>query len=316
MIYYVRHETHYTYDYPVNESRQLLRLTPRTLPWQNLLANRITLNIEADQRNLFADAFGNSVEALHFETEHESLSVCAENWVSLQPPPPVGVEASPAWETVREQFAYHGPQILSADRLEASGFLFESRFVRIKRDFAWYAQTCFTPGRPLLAATEALMQTIFKEFRFDANATDISTPVTEVFEKRSGVCQDFAHFMISCLRSLGLAARYVSGYILTHPAAGKTRMVGADATHAWVSVYCPHNGWVDFDPTNAIRPRLEHITLGWGRDFADVSPLRGVILGGGEHDLKIAVTMAPESEFMQLFGPDKTSAPVLALPAL
>ena len=137
------------------------------------------------------------------------------------------------------------------------------------------------------------MRRIHREFRFDANATQVATPVAEVLENRHGVCQDFAHLMIACLRSLGLAARYVSGYLLTTPPAGQPRLVGADASHAWVSVHCPRHGWIDFDPTNDMRPGSGHITLAWGRDFGDVSPLRGIILGGGAHELDVRVTVVP-----------------------
>jgi transglutaminase-like putative cysteine protease len=159
--------------------------------------------------------------------------------------------------------------------------------------FAAYAADCFSPGRPLLAAVDGLMQKIFSEFSFDAAATQVATPLLQVLEERRGVCQDFAHLMLACLRSMGLSARYISGYLLTQPPPGQPRLIGADASHAWISVYCPQHGWVDFDPTNNIRPALEHITLAWGRDFADVSPLRGVILGGGSHDPEVQVTVLP-----------------------
>ena len=169
--------------------------------------------------------------------------------------------------------------------------------MRLKRQFAAFAADCFPPGRPLLAGAEALMGKIHREFAFDAEATQVATPLVEVLQRRRGVCQDFAHLMLACLRSLGLSARYVSGYLLTQPPPGQPRLIGADASHAWVSVYCPRHGWVDFDPTNAVLPNLEHITLAWGRDFADVSPLRGVILGGGSHDPEVRVTVQPLVEF-------------------
>ncbi len=144
---------------------------------------------------------------------------------------------------------------------------------------------------------------------FDPEATTVSTPVTEVFTRRRGVCQDFAHLMLSCLRSLGLAARYVSGYLLTHPPPGRPRLLGADASHAWVSVYCPGSGWVDVDPTNGLVVGTEHVTVGWGRDYDDVSPLRGVLLGGGSHTVDIPVTVAPAGEFESLFGPAAPTLP-------
>jgi transglutaminase-like putative cysteine protease len=155
-------------------------------------------------------------------------------------------------------------------------------------------------------AADALMRMIHRDFRFDATATETFTPVEQAFKARRGVCQDFSHIMIACLRSVGLAARYMSGYILTHPPEGKERLVGADATHAWVAVFVPDFGWLELDPTNALRPDLEHITLGWGRDFSDITPMRGVLLGGGDHEPEIAVTVVPEEEFASLYGDGET----------
>jgi transglutaminase-like putative cysteine protease len=168
----------------------------------------------------------------------------------------------------------------------------------------------FPPGAPLLVGVRALMNRLHDELTFDPTATTVSTPVMEVFAKRRGVCQDFAHLMLSCLRSIGLAARYVSGYLLTRPPPGRPRLVGADASHAWVSVYCPDQGWVDADPTNRVFPNLEHVTLGWGRDYDDVIPLRGVLLGGGAHALDIEVTVVPAREYTTLFG----APPMVATP--
>jgi len=209
--------------------------------------------------------------------------------------------ATPPWEQVRDAIDYQAGRWLLPDDLLATHYLFESSHVRIKREFARYAGECFAPGAPLLAGIEALMRRIFSEFRFDPLATTVSTPVTEVFAGKRGVCQDFAHFMLSCLRSLGLAARYVSGYLVTDPPPGQPRLVGADASHAWVSVYCPAMDggggiWIDADPTNGIFPDVSHITLGWGRDFLDVSPLRGVLIGGGEQTMRVAVTVTPAEE--------------------
>lgn len=299
--YHIRHDTRYRYVHPVGESQQMLRLTPRNLPWQRCIAHRIEVSPEPSRAQEFVDGFGNVVRALYFESDHEQLRIRAESWVELTPRPPPELAASMPWDTVREMLAYQANRPMSAEILDASAYLFESTDIRLKRDFAEYAVANFEPGAPLLLAVDGLMRRIFDEFTFDPDATDVSTPVTEVFAHRRGVCQDFAHFMISCLRSIGLAARYVSGYLLTRPPAGKRRLIGADATHAWVSVFCPEAGWIDFDPTNAMIPSREHITIGWGRDFSDVSPLRGIILGGGEHKLKIAVTVVPEDEFTELY---------------
>lgn len=300
--YHIRHDTLYHYDQPVGESHQLLRLTPRTLPWQRPLSLEITTTPEPSRRIASVDSFGNRVLALHIHAEHQQLTVRSEAWVELQSRTPVPADASPSWETVRDGLRYRAHATLTPEQLDANAFLFESTDVRLKRDFADYALQDFRPGTPLLAATQGLMRRIFDEFTFDPEATEVSTPVTDVFENRRGVCQDFAHFMISCLRSLGLPARYMSGYLLTRPPPGKARLIGADATHAWVSVYCPGAGWVDYDPTNAVQPDLEHITIGWGRDFSDISPMRGVILGGGGHEPDIAVTVVPEAEFATVYG--------------
>jgi transglutaminase-like putative cysteine protease len=294
--YLIRHDTRYRYDQPVGESRQLVRLRPRDLPCSRCVDFRLDVTPLPQRSEEFLDGFGNILRYLFFEREHSELFVRAESLVELIAPERPALETSPPWESVRDALTYRAGRRLEADILDACSFLFESAHVRIKRDFAAYAAADFAAQTPLLVAADRLMRRIHREFTYDPEATDVSTPVTEVFDKRRGVCQDFAHLMLSCLRSLGLAARYVSGYILTHPPAGQPRLVGADATHAWVSVFCPGSGWMDFDPTNAQIPAIEHVTLGWGRDFNDVSPVRGVILGSGGHELEIAVTMIPETE--------------------
>lgn len=309
--YHVLHDTRYGYEQPVRESHQLLRLQPRELPWQHCVAHRLRIHPEPARSQAFQDSFGNGILAMHFEAAHDALSVRSESWIELQPRTMPLLDNSPAWDVARETLRYKAGARMPAALLEASAFLFESTDVRLKRAFAEYAAPSFPPGRPLLAACDDLMRRIFEEFTFDPEATDVSTPVIEVFETRRGVCQDFAHFMISCLRSLGLAARYVSGYLLTRPPPGRKRLIGADATHAWVSVFVPDMGWFDFDPTNAVWADLEHITIGWGRDFSDISPLRGVILGGGSHAPEISVTVVPEEEFSELY--DETALPGLDL---
>jgi transglutaminase-like putative cysteine protease len=309
--YHVRHDTIYHYDQPVGESHQLLRVTPRDLPWQKCVAHHIEVTPEPTRSQDFVDNFGNVVRTLHFEDDHDELIIRADSWVEIEPRPTPVLAASPRWEVVREQLAYHPDRHLAPANLDATAFLFESSDIRLKRDFAKYAARDFVRRTPLLVAVDGLMRRIHEDFTFDPKATDVSTPVTEVFAKRRGVCQDFAHLMISCLRSTGVAARYVSGYLLTRPPPGRPRLIGADATHAWVSVFCAELGWVDFDPTNAVLPDCEHITIGWGRDFTDVSPLRGVILGGGEHEPGIAVTVVPEDEFTELYSDTDRPVPNL-----
>lgn len=313
--FHVLHDTVYHYDQPVGESRQLIRLSPRDLPWQKVWAHRLEIQPEPTRSTDFLDGFGNPLRSIHLETDHDTLRVRAESWIELTGRALPALEDTPGWEQVRDTLAYQAGRRFVPEVLAATAFRFESRHARVKREFARYARRLFTPGRPLLAAVSALMTRIFEEFTFDPEATEVSTPVTEVFATKRGVCQDYSHFMISCLRSLGLAARYTSGYLLTRPPPGKPRLVGADATHAWVSVFCPGLGWVDFDPTNNLLPAMEHITLGWGRDFADVSPLRGVILGGGSHKPEIAVTVVPEAEFDAVYGDAALPELDLSLPA-
>ncbi|AMP01681.1 transglutaminase-like superfamily protein [Collimonas arenae] len=298
-VYHIRHDTHYAYSLPVRLSHQMLRLTPRSLPWQTCTSHGITITPEPQQLRMFLDSFGNPLQSFSLESDHNDLRALAESWVTLTPRQLP--QTTLPWEQVRETLSYQAGRFLLPDDLEASRYLFESAHVRIKREFLAYAAESFTPGLPLLAGIEALMTRIFREFTFDPLATTVSTPVTEVFATQRGVCQDFAHFMLSCLRSLGLAARYVSGYLLTEPPPGQARLIGADASHAWVSVYCPGsngegNSWIDADPTNGIFPDTSHITLGWGRDFLDVSPLRGVLIGGGQQTMDVAVTVLPGHE--------------------
>jgi transglutaminase-like putative cysteine protease len=303
MKYVVVHETKYGYEHPVGLSRQILHLTPRTLPWQTVTAHEITVTPHpTDGLAALDDAFGNEARAFCIDVDHDELVVRAESSVVVSPRNYPADDASPPWDAVRERLAYRaGKRPLAAD-LEAARFLFESMRVRNKRELAAWTAPCFPPGAPLLRGVRALMERIHSDFKFDPAATTVSTPVMDVFTNKRGVCQDFAHLMLSCLRSLGLAARYVSGYVLTRPPPGRPRLVGADASHAWVSVYCPEHGWVDADPTNAVFPSLEHVTLGWGRDYDDVIPLRGVLLGGGDHELEVAVTVVPSEEAAALLG--------------
>lgn len=291
--YHVIHETSYSYDSPVSLSQQQLHLTPRDCPWQSSITHQILVEPEPAFARLRLDHFANPVRLFAIEAPHSRLVVRADSIIEVRPHLPAsGLAESPPWEEVRKALAYGVAPVL----LEAHRFQFESPYVRVKHEFSDFARSCFTPNRPLFEAVKALMNHIYDEFEFDPKATTVSTPVLKLLEERKGVCQDFAHLMLACLRSLGLAARYVSGYLLTTPPPGKPRLVGADASHAWVSVYCPGTdggSWVDFDPTNNLLPDTQHITLAWGRDFGDVSPLRGVILGGDSHELEVAVTVLP-----------------------
>ncbi|MGY2288946.1 transglutaminase family protein [Pseudomonas sp. SDO528_S397] len=290
--YQIFHDTHYHYDSPVSLAQQLAHLWPRPCAWQRCTLQLLDISPEPTVRRDELDVFGNPITRLAFERPHDELLVNAALTVEVLERPTLDFAQSPAWELTRSQLTYSS-LALPADRLEACRYRFESPYVHLKNSFVEFSESCFTAGRPLLLGVQALMQKIFSEFTFDAEATQVATPLVEVLERRRGVCQDFAHLMLACLRSRGLAARYISGYLLTQPPPGQPRLIGADASHAWVSVFCPVLGWVDFDPTNNVQPALEHITLAWGRDFSDVSPLRGVILGGGSHDPEVRVTVMP-----------------------
>ncbi len=293
ITYDVVHRTEYRYGAPVSLSQQLLHLAPRDTPRQARLAHALVVDPAPSRRVDGEDAFGNPLTRLDFDRPHDTLAITARLRVRVEAGAAFDPLESPAWEDVVAALAYRGGEALDEAHLEAMRYRVESPYVRIKTVFADYARPCFTPGRPLLDAAQALMQAIHADFTYSPEATQIATPLLDVFEKRHGVCQDFAHVMLACLRSLGLSARYVSGYLRTTPVEGKPRLVGADASHAWVSVFCPRQGWVDFDPTNRVVPSLQHVTLAAGRDFGDVSPLRGVILGGGAHELEVAVMVMP-----------------------
>lgn len=290
MQYLVTHRTRYVYDGSVTVSHHLAHLGPRPLPSQRCPWHEITITPQPMTRGTHVDAYGNSATYFEIEGKHRQLEVVAKSLVEVTPLPALKADATPAWEKVRDSC-----QDTSLTPCAAAGaFRFPTAMVPLGAVYADYARADFTPGRPILEAAQALMSRIFREFRFDTRATDVATPVAEVFERRAGVCQDFAHLMLACLRSLGVPARYVSGYLETLPPPGQPRLIGADASHAWVSVYVgePH-GWIDLDPTNDLLPGERHITVAWGRDFSDVSPLRGVTLGAGGQSLFVEVDVQP-----------------------
>lgn len=294
MRYSIAHETTYDYADAVSLSQQLLHLTPRAVERQQVIEHRLSVTPAPAHRFDRHDSFGNPVSTLEFDRPHRQLKIAAFTLVDVAARSQrLDLQASPAWDDVAVSLGYGAGRGYDDARLQAAIFRVESPFVRVKRLLGDYARDCFPAGRPLLAAVNALMLKIHREFTFDADATQIATPMLEVLEKKRGVCQDYAHIMLGCLRSLGLPARYMSGYLLTHPPPGKPRLIGADASHAWISAWCPVNGWIDFDPTNKVIPDTEHIAIAWGRDFGDVSPQRGVILGGGSHKIKVGVTVTP-----------------------
>jgi transglutaminase-like putative cysteine protease len=292
--YRVRHQTVYHYGGNVAHSHQLLHLAPRDGAHQVCRARTIMLDPEPSARREDVDAFGNVVTRLEYDLPHDRLEVLAEVGVEVSPPADVAAAATHPWEAVRDALLYSG-QPMTAEYLDACRFRMESSYVRVKQTFTDYAADCFVPGIPLLAGAEALMHKMHRDFSYRPGTTNISTSVIEAFEARRGVCQDFAHIMLACLRSRGLAARYVSGYLRTIPPPGTdAALLGADASHAWVSAFCPPVGWIDLDPTNDVRVATDHIVIAWGRDFGDVSPLRGVIVGGGKHTLSVRVSVQAE----------------------
>ncbi|WP_416260630.1 transglutaminase family protein [Gibbsiella quercinecans] len=288
--YSVSHVTEYQYSLPVSQSRQLLRLSPRNLAWQQCDSARIQVDPLPDEWFELNDFFGNHLAQFALHMPHTRLSVRVDSEVCVLPhTAQYAPQESLPWERVCQQLAAGGTEML--DPIQ---FLFPSPFIPIDNALSRYAMPSFTPNRPLLAALLEFTERIFTDFSFDPTATTIATPVETVLQEKKGVCQDFAHLQIACLRSIGLAARYVSGYILTQPPPGQARMIGADASHAWVSVFCPPYGWVDIDPTNNLLPDTQHVTVAWGRDFGDVSPMHGIIFGGGAHTLEVQVTVMPQ----------------------
>jgi transglutaminase-like putative cysteine protease len=288
--YHVEHQTRYVYGTRVSTSQHVAYLRPRVLSKQQVRSFGVSYEPKPSQVSERIDYFGNWTEHFTMLTPHLEMRVTSRSVVEVERrSPDVDPEQSIPWEVVRDSLIYRKGTGAS----ESAQYAYESPYTTIAPELAVFARDAFTPGRPLVAAAVALMHRIFTEFTFEPSSTTIATPVTRVLADRHGVCQDFAHLQISCMRSLGLPARYVSGYLLTTPPPGKPRLVGADASHAWLSVHCPALGWIDLDPTNDLICDLRHITVAWGRDYGDVSPLRGVILGGTQHTLEVGVNVSP-----------------------
>jgi len=288
-LYELTHTTTYDYHSPVTVSHHLLRVTPRLQTRQLRLDHSIETDPVAANISQRTDYFGNEVTFATIEGAHRQLRLTSRSRVAVGPAFVPEPAETPAWESVRGMCrSDRSPSVL-----EAIEFTFASPAVPLEPVFADYAAVSFASRRSILEAALDLTSRINADFQFDATATTVSTPLLEVLENRRGVCQDFAHFQIACLRSLGLPARYVSGYLETIPPPGKPRLVGADASHAWVSIFCPGIGWIDLDPTNNCLPSMRHITTAWGRDYSDVSPIRGVLLGSGEHTLSVSVDVLP-----------------------
>jgi transglutaminase-like putative cysteine protease len=285
--YAVRHATVYEYGGDVSHSHHLVHLKPREFEFQRCLEHSLALDPQPSSISEDVDAFGNAIARLEYDRSHDRLAVVASMDVEIFPRGVASLETADTWDAVRNRLSYHAVPMPAAD-VEACRFRMRSSHVLLKQAFQDYAEDCFTPGRSIAAASNELMRKIYREFKYVSGSTTNRTSIVDVLKSRRGVCQDFAHLMIACVRSCGLAARYVSGYIRTVRRGGEAA-VGGDASHAWVSVYCPPLGWLDFDPTNDCMVGEDHITLAWGRDFGDVSPLRGVIVGGGRHKLRVDV---------------------------
>ncbi|HLH43336.1 MAG TPA: transglutaminase family protein [Bryobacteraceae bacterium] len=280
------HLTRYLYAEDVATCHTEVRLSPRVRAGQIPLSQRLEIAPQPDFSASRQDYFGNEVVSFSIHQPHRELSIVSECLAELDAGPPPNLDLSPSWEQVCREVARRA----SPGAFEAAQFVFESPLIRKSAAFARYAHACFEPGRRFLGAVQALSERIFHEFQYDPRATTVSTPVEEALAARRGVCQDFAHVMLACLRSLELPARYVSGYVRAQSDAPEAV---AGASHAWVSVWCPVFGWRDFDPTNNVMPHGGHISLAWGRDYSDVPPVKGVALGGGEQTIRVSVKVSP-----------------------
>ena len=282
----ISHITEYTYSTRVELAHHIAHLTPRDDDRQSLQESELSIDPPPNDLRSGLDAFGNVRSLFSMYGPHEQLRVEATSRVRMREPDGApDPEASLAWEKVRDSLQYRA----AMPYVPASEFVFASPYVPRSRELARYARASFTPNQPLVRAASDLMHRVHADFRYCPASTEISTPLLEAFRARTGVCQDFSHVMIGCLRSIGLSARYVSGYLVPSSRPDRPPQIGAHASHAWVSVYCPVSGWVDLDATNDVIPQRHHVTVAVGRDYGDVAPLRGVIRGGGEHALEVAV---------------------------
>lgn len=288
MRYSITHRTIYEYTAPVTVSHHVARLEPRSTSSQVQESFGLRISPQPALRKTREDYFGNRLCFFSIQEVHHRLEVSTASRVKVQASKNGALESSPAWEEVVELFR----DPVSPEVVEPYQFIFDSPHVRASLELADYARQSFGKATPLLVGARDLTRRLFKDFKYDSQATTVATPLEDVWETRRGVCQDFAHLSVACLRSLGLPARYVSGYLRTRPPEGKPRLVGADASHAWFSLFSPIGGWVDFDPTNDVQPAEEHIAVAFGRDFGDVSPVAGILTGGGGHEIKVSVDVA------------------------
>jgi len=290
VIYDVRHVTTYSYDAPVAFARCALRLLPRDDRHQRVLSADLGIKPLPAFRNERQDFFGNRVVDVSLETAHRQLRVEARSRVEVRRDEPALLRTSPAWEEVNRR-AFGSPSLASSS---PAHFVYPSRLAPLIDPITLYARQSFPAGAAIIDGATDLMHRMRADFLYDPKATVISTPILDAFVGRVGVCQDFAHIMIAGLRGLGLPAAYVSGYIRSVPAPGKERLEGADASHAWVSLWCgPEEGWIGFDPTNDMEVANEHVVVAIGRDYDDISPIHGILLGPGEQEIEVGVDVVP-----------------------
>ncbi len=284
MKFDVSHKTLYRYSSAVVQSQHLVHMSPRAAPRQIVRNHSLLVEPAPAVRQDGTDAFGNRTVTLEIEVPHKELVLHARSTIEIERPPALDPKASTPWGALDARLTGGATTDLDVVQYRCA-----TRQTTANLDIADYAARSFTPGRPVLDAAFDLTRRIFTEFKFDATATDMSTPIVQVFRQRRGVCQDFSHLALACLRAMRVPARYVSGYILTRPPPGQPKLQGTDASHAWISVWCPELGWIDFDPTNGLVVADEHVAIAHGRDYDDVSPISGVLLGGGEHTVTVAV---------------------------
>ncbi len=285
MRYRVTHKTAYRYSEPASLSQNELLLFPRQTPCQQAENSSLKIVPQPEYLHQRTDYFGNTVQVFMVQQPHDELTITAQSLIRTAPTIAIAPANTLPWEKAAGRLA-SGQTPLET---EAVQYVFESPLAAVSPAVLDYTRPSFAPGVPVLAGAMDLMHRIFTDFTYDKTATTVDTPVNEILKNRKGVCQDFAHLQISCLRAVGLAARYVSGYLETSPPPGKPKLVGADASHAWLSLFVPEIGWVDMDPTNNLIPGEKHITIAWGRDYGDVTPVKGVVMGGGTHTLSVVV---------------------------
>jgi transglutaminase-like putative cysteine protease len=288
MTYQITHRTLYEYTEPVTVSHHVARLEPRATATQERESFGLKIFPQPALRKTREDYFGNRLCFFAIQEAHQRFEIITTSRVTVRTQKPSAPGVATVWEEVAQLFR----DPVSPEVVEPYQFVFDSPLVRASEELADYALESFAKDTPLLTCVRELTRHISTDFKYDPKATTVATPLEEVWEKRRGVCQDFAHLGVACLRSLGLPARYVSGYVRTHPPEGKERLVGADASHAWFSLFCPGAGWVDFDPTNNVQPGEAHVTVAYGRDFGDVTPVAGILTGGGNHVVKVSVDVA------------------------